>query len=197
MGLSDDRRMHITGKRTVWQGNFLKTVNISYTDSSGSTRTWEAVERVNCAGIVAIVPVTAEGDVLLVRQFRPVLDSFVVEFPAGLNDKNESLEEAARRELIEETGHTAEEFIFLAEGPISSGLSTEVLTVFLAKDVSPAPARLKQLYPPDESENIEIIRTPLAAMYERLNACRESGDFIDLKIYGLAELAKRRLKANG
>ena len=185
--------MHISGKRTVWQGNFLKTLNISYTDRSGNTRTWEGVERVNCTGIVTIVPVTAEGDILLVRQFRPVLDRFVVEFPAGLNDKNESLEDAARRELIEETGHTAEEFIFLAEGPISSGLSTEVLTVFLAKDVSPAPARLKQLYPPDESENIEIIRTPMAAMYERLDACRENGDFIDLKIYGLAELAKKQL----
>ncbi len=189
--------MQIIDKRTAWEGNFLKTMHISYTDRSGNIRTWEAVERVNCTGIVTIVPVMADGDILLVRQFRPVLDSFVVEFPAGLNDRDESLQEAARRELIEETGHTAEEFLFLAEGPISSGLSTELLTVFLAKNSTPAPAGLRQRYQPDESEDIEVITMPLSAMYERLNAWREKGDYIDLKIYGLAELAKRALVVGG
>ncbi len=196
--LSDPSRFttHVSrslSKRTVWEGGFLRAVNIAYTDSAGSIRTWEAVERVNCRGIVAIVPVTSARDIVLVRQFRPVMDGFVVEFPAGLNDRNESLEEAARRELVEETGCTADEFIFLAEGPISSGLSTEVLTVFLAKNVTTAPDRLKQLYPPDESEDIELIRMPLSAINERLAAFRERGDFIDLKIYGLAELAGKAL----
>jgi 8-oxo-dGTP pyrophosphatase MutT (NUDIX family) len=185
--------MCIINKRTVWEGSFLRALNIVYTDSSGSLRSWEAVERVNCCGIVSIVPVTAEGEVLFVRQFRPVMDGFVVEFPAGLNDRNESLQEAARRELVEETGYDAEEFIFLAEGPVSSGLSTEVLTVFLAKNITPATDRLRQLYPPDESEDIEVLRMPFPAINERLAAFRESGDFIDLKIYGLAELAKGQL----
>ncbi len=189
----DDQDMHIINKRTVWEGGFLRALKIAYTDNSGSLRSWEAVERVNCRGIVSIVPLTAEGDILLVRQFRPVLDGFVVEFPAGLNDRDESLLEAARRELVEETGCTAEEFIFLAEGPISSGLSTEVLTVFLAKNVTPAPDRLRQLYLPDESEDIEVITMPLSAMDERLATFQERGDFIDLKIYGLAELGKKRL----
>ena len=192
-GLWDDQSMHIINKSTVWEGRFLRALNIAYADNSGSLRSWEAVERVNCRGIVSIVPLTAEGDILFVRQFRPVMDGFVVEFPAGLNDRAESLREAARRELVEETGCTAEEFIFLAEGPISSGLSTEVLTVFLAKNVTPAPGRLKQLYLPDESEDIEVIRMPLSAIDERLATFRERGDFIDLKIYGLAELAKRQL----
>lgn len=151
------------------------------------------MERVNCTGIVSIVPVTADADILLVRQFRPVLGSCVVEFPAGLNNRNESLQDAARRELIEETGYNAEEFIFLAEGPISSGLSTEVLTVFLARNITPATELLKQQYPPDESENIEIIKMPLSAMYERLHYFQAKGDFVDLKIYGLAELAKKAL----
>jgi len=185
--------MRIINKRTVWEGSFLRALSIAYIDRSGSARNWEAVERVNCSGIVSIVPVTAEGDILFVRQFRPVMDGFVVEFPAGLNDKNENLQEAARRELVEETGFDAEEFIFLAEGPVSPGLSTEVLTIYLAKNVTPAPDRLKQQYPPDESEDIEIIRMPLSAINERLAAFRERGDFIDLKIYGLAELARKAL----
>ncbi|MBF0557691.1 MAG: NUDIX hydrolase [Nitrospirae bacterium] len=185
--------MHIHEKSTVWEGRFLRTVNISYADSSGNMRTWEAVERLNCSGIVTIVPVSGEGDILLVRQFRPVVGRFVVEFPAGLNDRNESLLDAARRELIEETGYTADEFIYLAEGPISSGLSSEVLTVFLARNITPATDLQKQQYPPDESEDIEIIKIPLSDIYERLRKFQDLGDFVDLKIYGLAELAKKAL----
>lgn len=166
-------------------------MNILYSDRSGKMRTWEAVERLNCSGVVTIIPLSAEGDILLVRQFRPVLDRCVVEFPAGLNDRNESLRDAARRELIEETGYDAEEFIFLAEGPISSGLSTEVLTVFLARNITPAAELLKQKYPPDESEDIEIMKVPAEEIYERLRNFQDRGDFVDLKIYGLAELAKK------
>ena len=72
---------------------------LSYRDHKGHLRRWEAVERVNCKGVVVIVPFTPEGEVLLTRQYRPVLDSFVVEFPAGLNDKGESMEEAAAASL--------------------------------------------------------------------------------------------------
>ncbi len=189
--------MHIINKRTVWEGRFLRAVNIEYADKAGSLRTWEAVERVNCRGIVSIVPLTNDGDILFVRQFRPVMGGFVVEFPAGLNDRDESLQEAARRELVEETGCIAEEFILLAEGPISSGLSTEVLTIFLARNVTPAPDLLRQLYLPDESEDIELIRMPFSAIDERLATFRDRGDFIDLKIYGLAELAKKKLEYKG
>ena len=113
----------IIGKKTLWQGNFLKSMGITYKDSTGVLRSWETFERVNCNGIVVIVPVTSEGEVLIIRQFRPAVNSYVMEFPAGLNDKGESLEDAARRELIEETGYSAKEMIFLAEGPISSGAS--------------------------------------------------------------------------
>lgn len=111
-------------KKIVWEGNYLRTVILNYKDASGKDRKWEAVERVNCNGIVVIIPVTRQGEFLMIRQFRPVLNNFVIEFPAGLNDKNEDLIEAARRELVEETGYTSDDFVPLAEGPISSGMST-------------------------------------------------------------------------
>lgn len=166
---------------------------LSYRDHKGHLRRWEAVERVNCKGVVVIVPFTPEGEVLLTRQYRPVLDSFVVEFPAGLNDKGESMEEAARRELVEETGYSSDEIVPLAEGPVSSGLSTEVLTCFCAKNARPAPLPLRQQYPPDENENIEIIKTPISDVYGTLDSFRKQGDFIDIKVYGLLELAKALL----
>jgi hypothetical protein len=73
---------------------------------------------------------------------------------------------------------------------VSSGISTEILSVFLAKDVLPASEDLKKQYPADESENIEIIKTSISEIYRTLEKVRYNGDFIDLKVYGLIETAK-------
>ncbi len=185
--------MEIIGKEIVWLGKFIRAFVLTYKDPSGATRQWEGVERVNCSGIVVIVPVTAEREVLLVRQFRPLFNNFVVELPAGLSDRGESLSEAARRELVEETGVTSNDFVFLAEGPLSSGISTEMLSVFLARDVFPSSKELRQRYPAEESEHIEMIKTPFSTMYDTLTRFQRNGDYVDLKIYGFVEMARRYL----
>ena len=82
----------ILNKKVLSEGKFLRFVLASYVDSSGITRNWELFERINCNGIVAIVPVTDEGNVLLIRQFRPPVNGYVIEFPAGLNDKGDTLQ---------------------------------------------------------------------------------------------------------
>jgi hypothetical protein len=56
--------IRIAGKKVLTEGKFLRFVLASYVDSSGITRNWELFERINCSGIVAIVPVTDEGNVL-------------------------------------------------------------------------------------------------------------------------------------
>lgn len=183
--------MKILKKETVWQGKYLKVLSLSYQDINGNIRSWEAVERVNCNGIVVVIPITETKEFVFIRQFRPVLDGYVIEFPAGLNDRKESLVEVAKRELIEETGMFSDEVIFLAEGPVSSGLSTEVLTVFLAKNVKQASDEIKKKYPPDESENIEVIKISVDKAIDKLKEFRKQGNLLDLKIYGFIELAKR------
>jgi len=182
------KRYEIVNKKTEWEGRFLRGVGITYRDSLGILRKWESVERRNCDGIVAVVPFTDEGEVIFIRQFRPPVSSQVIEFPAGLNDKGESTENAARRELLEETGYEAKEMVFLAKGPLSSGSSGEILTAYLARGL-----RFEGIGQKDETEDIEVLKVPVDEVYERLSRLEAEGNFIDLKIFGLMEMAKRLL----
>jgi len=178
----------IIEKKTVWEGRFLRLALTTYIDSYGTIREWESFERVNCKGIVAVVPVTDNKEVLLTRQFRPPVNGYVIEFPAGLNDRGDTLEEAAKRELLEETGYTAREMIFLTEGPMSSGASGEILTAFLAKGLE-----FKGIGERDETEDIEVLKVPINELDYKLSVLQSEGNLVDLKIFGLIELAKRYL----
>jgi 8-oxo-dGTP pyrophosphatase MutT (NUDIX family) len=178
----------ILNKKTLKEGVFLRFTLATYLDSNGFQREWEFFERTTCDGIVAVVPVTKNGEVLIIRQFRPPVNGYVIEFPAGLNDRGDTLEEAAKRELLEETGYIADEMITLAEGPLSSGTSGEILTVFLAKDIE-----FRGIGARDETEDIDVIKVPMREFDATLSKLRSEGNFIDLKIYGLIELAKKYL----
>jgi len=78
--------------------------------------------------------------------------------------------------------------IFLTEGPMSSGASGEILTVFLAKDIE-----FKGIGEKDETEDIEVLKIPITELYQKLDELRLEGNHIDLKIFGLIELAKKYL----
>ena len=181
--------MKVTGKQSLWTGQFLRTVLIRYSTHCNSsnmveTRDWESVERVNCSGIVGMVPLTDEGDVILIKQFRPPINGFVIELPAGLCDIGETLEDAAHRELIEETGYSAGDLRFLVKGPMSSGSSSEMLTVFVATDLAYVGIGKR-----DETENIEVLKIPSENLASTLLQMQQDGSIIDLKINGLVEMA--------
>lgn len=186
--------MAVLGKKTIWQGKFLRSVLIEYTVRCNSSscreqRTWEAFERVNCDGVIGIVPFTDMNEIILIRQFRPPINGFVIELPAGLVDAGEDFEQAVRRELIEETGYEAGDVQFLTEGPMSSGASAEILSVYVATGLIHVGIGQR-----DETEDIEVIPVQLDKVTARLQELRQSGDHIDLKVYGLIEMAKNFLQ---
>jgi len=180
--------MEIIGKKTMWKGSFMSAVEITYRDARGAVRTWEALERVGIGGIVVMVAITPTGSILLEKQFRPPLGREVIELPAGLVDPGESMEAAAKRELIEETGWEAGSIDFLTEGPISTGASTEMLRAYLCTRLTHVGRNGG-----DDNEIIEVIDVPLPDVQDYLMTMQKAGTLIDLKVFGLIELAKARL----
>ena len=180
--------MEIVNKKVMWKGSFMSAVEITYRDAHGALRTWEALERVGISGIVVMVAVTPTGSVLLEKQFRPPLGRDVIELPAGLVDEGEALAIAAKRELIEETGWEAGTIDFLAEGPISTGASTEMLTAYLCTGLTHVGK-----HGGDDNEIIEVIDVPLQKAQDYLMASQRAGTLVDLKVFGLIALAQKKL----
>jgi ADP-ribose pyrophosphatase len=154
---------------------------------------WEWVERTNVAGAVVIVAVTEDGRLILVQQYRIPMAQPVIEMPAGLagdlaGSEQEELAEAARRELLEETGYEAAQMEYLAAGPASAGLSNEVYTLFLA-------ARARRVGPGggDSAENIQVHLVPLDEVPQWLEERRRQGLLVDPRIYAGLFFAHERL----
>lgn len=101
-------------------------------------------EIVEHPGGVAIVGVTDENEILLVRQYRKAVDKILLELPAGKIEVNEEPKETALKELKEETGYSTEKLEYLLEFYTSPGFSTEKVYIFLAEDMQKANKSLNQ-----------------------------------------------------
>ena len=114
-------------------------------------------------GAVCVVPVTAEGDVICIRQYRYALGRVTLEIPAGKLDYiGEDHREAALRELREETGYTTENLIDIGPLATSPALLTEIIYCYLAEDMVPGECD------PDEDEFLEMVRVPLPELVDMI-----------------------------
>jgi nicotinamidase/pyrazinamidase len=144
---------------------------------------WEFATRAHGPSVVAVVPITDDGKVLLVEQFRAPLGLKCIEIPAGLVGDHEvhsgeEEEVAARRELMEETGHEASEWTLLGRGPTTPGLSDEVMAIFLARG-------LKRMGPVlgDGHEEITLHEVEIGKLRGWLREMEAAGRMIDVKVY--------------
>jgi ADP-ribose pyrophosphatase len=115
-------------------------------------------------GFAAVVPVTDEGAVVLVRQWRQPLGSFTLELPSGGVDEGEDPEESAGRELFEETGFRATRLEHLVSVHTSTGRTTEVCHLFRCLAVrDPEGPR------PEPTEFIRVVELPLEEALEKVS----------------------------
>jgi ADP-ribose pyrophosphatase len=166
----------------LYEARFLRLVR------QGS---WEYTERHRVSGIVALVPVTDAGEIVLVEQFRVPCGRRVVELCAGLagdvpGQEEEPLEAAAARELEEECGYRAASVTRLSAGPNAAGSSNSVITFFLATGLTRVGDGGG-----DETEDIQVHVVPLAGAAAWLAAQEASGKMIDPKIYAGLWFAER------
>lgn len=131
---------------------------------------------------VTVVPVTSDGGVVLVRQYRPAVEKWTLEFPAGHVDPGQSPEDAARAELEEETAHTAAKFESLGVLHPDTGRLSNRMWCFAAKGVVPLPI------PRDPEAGIEVVIEPV----ENLGCLMDAGVFDHALHIAAANLATRK-----
>jgi ADP-ribose pyrophosphatase len=111
---------------------------------------WECVRH---PGGALAVPVTPEGKLVLVRQYRFTVAGRLLEFPAGTVEPNEDPAETIKREIEEETGYRANKWRNLGNFALAPGYSDEYIYAFLAQDLE----KLEQPPEQDDDEDIEVV----------------------------------------
>ncbi len=114
-------------------------------------------------GAVAVVPLTDDGKVVCVRQYRYALGRVTLEIPAGKFDYiGEDHREAALRELREETGYTTEHLTPIGNLSTSPALLTEIIYLYLAEHMTPGNLD------PDDDEFLELVEIPLSELVDMI-----------------------------
>lgn len=128
-------------RRTAYDGKVLK-VGVDRLELPGGGTT--ELEVIRHPGASVVVPVTAEGEVLLVLQYRYATGGWLLEVPAGKLAPGEEPEACALRELEEETGWRAAELVPLGWIWSTPGFTDERLHLFLARDLEPGTQSLEE-----------------------------------------------------
>lgn len=181
MPVGRDLTQTCVSSETIYQGKMLRVRR----DMVQLTPDGPAFERVVVShpGAVVVVPLTAAGEVLLVRQYRYAAAEALLECVAGTLEPGEAPAECAAREIQEEAGVRAGRLTPLAEFYSAPGFSSEKLYLFLAEELS------ESRLPGDADEEIDVERMPLAEAV----AMAQRGELHDAKtIVGLCLAAARR-----
>ena len=168
------KSLNVMSQTTLYTGKFLALIKEGY---------WEYAHRTNATGAAIIAAVTEDQKRLLVDQYRIPVHTRTIELPAGIigdepGGTDETHVEAARRELIEETGFEAGTIKMLTHGAPSGGLASEIVTLFLATKLKRVGAGGGVAH-----EDIVVHEVPLAEIVPWLEAKAKAGVLVDPKVY--------------
>lgn len=137
----------------AWKGRIFNVDRLRVREPDGKEAIRDVVRH---PGAVAIVALTEDGRICLVRQYRTALDRVTVEIPAGKLEPGEDPYDCAERELLEETGMKAEHMAFLTTIATSAGFADELIHIYMATGLSFAGSS------PDADEfiNVDLVELP-------------------------------------
>lgn len=142
----------------IFHGNFIQVYRDSVELPNGKIATREYLRH---SGAVAILALDKDKNLIGERQYRHPVGQVLYEIPAGKLDAHEDELSCGRRELAEETGYVAQEWIFLGECLPCIGYSNERIVFYLAKDVVFTEQNL------DDGEFLEVVKEPLDEVFHR------------------------------
>lgn len=152
MSTAVDLTEHQISSETIASGGMLTVKRDQVKLPNGHTSQREYVVHPGAVVVVAVLP---NGNVILERQFRYPLHQVFIELPAGKIDANESVLTTGQRELLEETGYTANDWVRLGCLHPCIGYSNEVIHMYLAQGLTAGNHRR------DEDEHLEVFDVPL------------------------------------
>ncbi len=159
---------HYISSETIASGGMLTVKRDQVRVPNGNTSQREYVMH---PGAVVVVPMLPNGHVILEKQFRYALNQVFIELPAGKIDANEAILTTGQRELLEETGYSANDWIKLGHQHPCIGYSNEVIHMYLARDLSLG------AHQRDEDETLEMFEAPFHACIKMI----ETGEITDAK----------------
>ncbi|WP_100753490.1 ADP compounds hydrolase NudE [Vibrio salilacus] len=174
----------IMAKQTVAQSRLFAIEALDLRFSNGERRTYERMKP-SGRNAVMMVPITAQGDLLLVREYAAGTERYELGFPKGLIDPGENAEQAAVRELKEEIGYGANKLTPLKQVVLAPSYFSSQMTLFIAQDL------YSEQLEGDEPEPLDVVRWPLAQAEELLTHL----DFCEARSITALLLALRTLQA--
>ncbi len=135
-------------RELVYKGAIIDVYKDYVKIPNGNIAEWDYIGH---KGAAAVLPVTDDGKIVMVRQYRNALNRETLEIPAGgLNGANEPTKDAAARELEEETGYKSDNLTYLLSVVTTVAFCDEKIDIYLAKDLIPSKQNL------DEDEFVEV-----------------------------------------
>jgi len=155
--------------KKVFEGKLLKVHVMKKRLPNGYTATFEIIKH---PGAALVVPFVSKDRIIMLRQLRPVIGSYIYELVAGTLGKNEKPLACARREIVEETAYRAKRFTYLGMIYPVPGYSTERIYIYKAEGLSPVADHVAE---PDE-----VIRTIVMTRQE-IGRLFKAGKITDAK----------------
>ncbi|MCG3728330.1 NUDIX hydrolase [Vibrio cincinnatiensis] len=164
--------------KTVHQWKAISVVEEPITLPTGKIITHTTIKH---PGAAVILPLDPDKRIILINQFRPSLNKWLLELPAGTIESNEHAFECAQRELEEETGYSAEEWIKLGQVTPMAGFCDEIQHLFVAKKL-----RKTERLACDDDEVIEVLALSISELEQKII----TGEISDAKTIACLSKAK-------
>ena len=169
------QRLFYEGRKFNFEVNRMRLPNTVEGD-------WECIRH---PGGAMAIPVTSDGELVLVRQYRFALQGRLLEFPAGTIEPREDAFTTIQREIEEETGYAAKTWQTIGQFPLAPGYSDEIIYAFLATDLTALATAPDQ----DEDEDIEVVHLTPAAFEDAIL----QGQPVDAKSIAAYFMAKSKI----